>query len=37
MHVCADVTKLASTGFTPRFDLESGLRDTIDARREELA
>ena len=31
MHVLADVTKLASTGFTPAFDLESGLRDTIDS------
>jgi nucleoside-diphosphate-sugar epimerase len=37
MHVLADVTKLASTGFTPRFDLASGLEDTVRARREELA
>jgi nucleoside-diphosphate-sugar epimerase len=37
MHVLADVTKLASTGFTPRFDLASGLEDTLRARREELA
>lgn len=37
MYVCADVTKLSRLGFTPRFDLESGLRDTIRARREELA
>ncbi len=29
MHVCADVTRLASIGFTPRFDLESGLADTL--------
>ena len=37
MHVCADVTRLASTGFRPRFDLERGLLDTLRARREELA
>ena len=37
MHVCADVSKLASIGFQPRFDLESGLEDTVRARREELA
>ncbi len=37
MHVCADVTRLASLGFTPRFDLERGLADTIERRREELA
>lgn len=37
MFVCADVQKLRSTGFTPRYDLESGLRDTVRARREELA
>jgi nucleoside-diphosphate-sugar epimerase len=37
MHVLADVTRLASTGFTPRFDLASGLEDTIRARREELS
>ena len=35
--VLADVTKLASTGFTPRFDLASGLEDTVRARREELS
>jgi nucleoside-diphosphate-sugar epimerase len=29
MHVLADVSKLAGTGFRPAFDLESGLRDTI--------
>jgi nucleoside-diphosphate-sugar epimerase len=28
--VCADVTKLASTGFRPAFDLESGLRRTVE-------
>jgi nucleoside-diphosphate-sugar epimerase len=33
MHVCADVSRLASTGFTPRFDLEAGLRDTVAAAR----
>jgi nucleoside-diphosphate-sugar epimerase len=33
MHVCADVTRLAGTGFTPRFDLESGLRDVVEDRR----
>jgi len=33
MHVCADVRRLASTGFTPRFDLESGLRDVVEDRR----
>lgn len=27
--VCADVSKLAASGFTPAFDLESGLRATI--------
>ena len=36
MYVCADVQKLRSTGFEARFDLESGLRDTVRARREEL-
>ena len=36
-HVCADVTRLASIGFEPRFGLESGLEDTLRARREELA
>lgn len=35
MYVCADVDKLRSTGFTARFDLESGLRDTVRARRQE--
>jgi nucleoside-diphosphate-sugar epimerase len=30
MYVCADVAKLRQIGFTPRFDLESGLRDTIE-------
>lgn len=35
MHVCADVTRLASVGFRPRFDLERGLADTLRARREE--
>jgi nucleoside-diphosphate-sugar epimerase len=34
MHVCADIAKLASIGFTPRFDLETGLRDTILDRRD---
>jgi len=34
VHVCADITKLASTGFTPRFDLESGLRDVVLDRKE---
>ena len=33
MHVCADVTRLAGTGFAPRFDLEAGLRDVVDDRR----
>lgn len=33
MHVAADVTKLRSTGFSPRFDLETGLQDTVRARR----
>jgi len=37
MHVCADVTKLASTGFTPRFDLEAGLRDVVQDRRGRVA
>ena len=37
MFVCADVEKLRRAGFTPRFDLETGLRDTVRARREELA
>jgi nucleoside-diphosphate-sugar epimerase len=37
MHVCADTEKLRRTGWEPRFDLESGLRDTVRARREELA
>jgi nucleoside-diphosphate-sugar epimerase len=37
MFVCADVEKLRSTGFAPSFDLESGLHDTVRARREELA
>jgi nucleoside-diphosphate-sugar epimerase len=37
MYVCADVQKLRSTGFNARYDLESGLRDTVRARREELA
>lgn len=37
MHVCADVTRLASTGFTPRFDLEAGLRDVVEDRRDRLA
>lgn len=27
--ICADVTKLRSTGFRPRYDLESGLEATI--------
>jgi nucleoside-diphosphate-sugar epimerase len=36
MFVCADVEKLRGTGFTPKFDLESGLEDTVRARREEL-
>lgn len=36
MYVCADVTRLSHIGFTPQFDLESGLRDTIRSRREEL-
>ena len=32
--ICADVRKLASaTGFTPRYDLASGLADTIAWRR----
>ncbi len=30
MFVCANVAKLARTGFRPRFDLESGLRDTLE-------
>jgi len=33
MHVCADVTRLRSTGFTPRFDLEGGIQDAVAARR----
>ena len=37
MYVCADVQKLRHIGFEPRFDLENGLRDTVRARREELA
>ncbi len=37
MHVCANIEKLARTGFRPRFDLETGLRDAVRARREELA
>jgi nucleoside-diphosphate-sugar epimerase len=37
MHVCADITKLASTGFTPRFDLEGGLRDVVEDRRPRAA
>ncbi|MBX3192233.1 MAG: NAD(P)-dependent oxidoreductase [Labilithrix sp.] len=37
MYVCADIQKLGRLGFEPRFDLESGLRDTVRARREELA
>lgn len=28
--VCADVSKLTASGFVPTFDLESGLRDTIE-------
>jgi nucleoside-diphosphate-sugar epimerase len=28
--VCADITKLASTGFSPAFDLEAGLRRTVE-------
>jgi nucleoside-diphosphate-sugar epimerase len=32
MYVCADVAKLRQIGFTPRFDLESGLRDTVRSR-----
>jgi nucleoside-diphosphate-sugar epimerase len=30
MFVCANTGKLASTGWKPNFDLESGLRDTIE-------
>jgi nucleoside-diphosphate-sugar epimerase len=30
MHVVADNTKLRSTGWEPRYDLDSGLRATID-------
>jgi UDP-glucose 4-epimerase len=30
MHVVADNTKLRSTGWVPRYDLDSGLRATID-------
>lgn len=37
MHVLADVTKLASTGFQPRFDLATGIEDAVRARREERA
>lgn len=37
MHVCADVTRLATTGFTPRFDLEGGLRDVVEDRRARAA
>jgi nucleoside-diphosphate-sugar epimerase len=29
MYVCADVAKLASTGWRPTYDLETGLSDTI--------
>jgi nucleoside-diphosphate-sugar epimerase len=36
MYVCADVEKLRLTGFERRFDLETGLRDTVRARLEEL-
>jgi len=35
MYVCADVTKLKAAGFSPRFDLESGLADAIASRRTE--
>lgn len=31
MFVCANSAKLRTTGWRPRFDLESGLRDTMDA------
>jgi nucleoside-diphosphate-sugar epimerase len=34
MYVCANVARLRQIGFTPRFDLESGLRDTIAARQQ---
>ena len=29
MHVQADASRLRSLGFTPRFDLSSGIRDTV--------
>ncbi|MBX3226835.1 MAG: NAD(P)-dependent oxidoreductase [Labilithrix sp.] len=34
--VCADVSKLRNSGFVPTFDLESGLRDTMEWAKGEL-
>jgi len=36
MHVCANVEKLTQAGWRPRYGLEEGLRDTVQARREAL-
>ena len=33
MFVCANTAKLKTTGFVPRFDLESGLADMVEAHR----
>ncbi len=35
--ICADVTKLRSTGFTPRFDPDTGLADTVAWYREQAS